>query len=275
MTFIYRLARGAAAMLALAVPCGAAAQDPPVRSVEEILATVPSDEMRARWRAAAAAGELPPLEALPRPRTAPVPRRRATASNQTLAQAPVDTQFPGDARIASGDAGLSYQGPLRLQRSEAGRITVRIPGRPGVVQIEFDLPGSQRFLETATSGTLDSHLVEEVVDNSLRQLISLEDSAGTVLLYVADGSRTPYRRFFPEIPLLLEQQRPDEGGASPLAVQLAGEQFVLRPGERKRVTVGSDTLEIYLGSTYYTDPARIELAEGSPYSVKFMIFRVD
>jgi hypothetical protein len=267
----------AAAMLAAASPADAQttadAGEHPAASLDEILAQAADEAMRARWRALAESGQLPPLSTLTlraQPRTR---RVRVLAQAQAPQPGLAPVQQPGQLDLVLGQGLDRYSGEMSVNSVQDGRISGRLEERNASIDIRFDLPGPQQRLDLDPRETLASTLRDEVVGVSHREEVALTDGDGTLLLYVSEGSPTPYRREFKELPLTVQQLPPGPDGESSLQVRFGSEQFVLAPGERRGVEHEGEAYQIYVGATSYTPPEQRLLVEGEPFHVRLMVFR--
>lgn len=257
-----------------------AAQRQPQRraqSVSEIVAAVPDSAMRERWRAAERAGTLPPLEALAVPAQPVATRRRVVMQDTTPRRTPMLPEGTvADVRVfIAGDTAVREQrSELRLSEWRPGRIAGALPGGGGPILILYRLPGRPSGLAPRT-GRLDVMVRDDVERASLRREVLLTDGNATVLFFLADGSDRPYAREFRELPLAVRQLEGDRTSVAPVQVRYGGEEFVLRPGERHQVADAAGTVEVYLGASFYTDPRGVTLAEGFPYYVRLMVYRVE
>jgi hypothetical protein len=269
----------AAAVLAAASPAAAQpapdAGEHPAASLDEILARAVDEAMRARWRALAQSGQLPPLRTLTlraEPRT-----RRVRVLAQARAPQPgvAPVQQPGQLDLVLGQGLDRYTGEMSVNSVKDGRVSGRLEESSASVDIRFDLPGPQQQLDLDARETVASTLRNEVVGVSHREEVALADEDGTLLLYVSEGSPTPYRREFKDLPLTVQQLPPGPGGESSLHVRFGSRQFVLAPGERRGVEHEGEAYQVYVGATSYTPPEQRLLVEAEPFYVRLMVFRKD
>jgi hypothetical protein len=273
----------AAAAVALAGPADAGAQTQPVgrraQNVSEIMAAVPDSTMRERWAAAERAGTLPRLDALVVPAQPVSTRQRVVMQDTTPRRrrpmlpegtvADVRVFFEADTLMRE------QRGEVRVSEWQPGRVAGTLPNRPGQIVILYRLPGRPAGLVRRGAGRVDVTVREDVERASLRREVLLREGEAPVLFYLADGSDRPYERRFQELPLAVRQLQGDENAVAAVALQYGTEEFVLRPGERRVVSDAAGAVEFFLVSSYYTDPRAVSVAEGFPYYVRLMAYRVD
>ncbi len=269
------------AALALSVSaCSSATQSQPaqrprtVESVEQITASIQDSAMRERWRQAAAAGQLPSLSTLPVPDTAISTRKRVTVTGDVpLTRGPVIApQTVADVRLVGLDTLRAYRGPITLGDTAGGRLRAALTAGTPAVEIHYKLPGNQPLLVLPGPHSLVYR--DEMVNNTMRRELLLTSPNAPVLLHLNDGGAAPYDRAFRELPLRVRQVGQAEQRVSPVEITYADQQLVLRPGERRRARDGAGEVEFFVLSSYYLQPAEIETAEGDPYHVIMMMYRV-
>jgi hypothetical protein len=269
------------ALLALSIATfGCQRQEPAERQVQnldQILAAVPDAAMRERWRAAQAEGRLPPLEMLRLP-TRPVSvRQRATlppdAPPQTTARVPQGAV--ADVRAIASAPIADYDGTVTLDNVDQGRIVARLPeaARSVRVEVAYKLPQGAT-LAPPTPQPVSLFLSESMPTGSQRQIVGLSQGRAPLLWRIADGDSKPYARTFAAAQLSVRQNAPGSDGASTVTISYGGRSLTLRPGERSRARDAGGEVEFFLESSYYTPKASVELAEGDPYHVRLIAWRV-
>jgi hypothetical protein len=253
-----------------------------VEDLDEVLAAVPDSAMRARWREAEAAGRLPPLDSLRVP-TNPIGTRRP-ATVDTMRQPPPNVQIPqgavADVRAVVTPAIIDYEGPATIEEVGATSIILRLAdtvagaATQARMEIHYKLPAGARLVQLPASAAVSLSFHESVEDGSQRKIIAIAQERAPVLMRVSDGDRTSYARAFRAAGLSARQNAPGADSISTVTFTYAGRALTLRPGERQRTRDAGGEVEIFLESSYYTLPAGVMLAEGDPYHVRFMVYRV-
>jgi len=254
-----------------------------VEDLEEVLAAVPDSAMRERWREAQEAGRLPPLDSLRVP-TNPIGTRTA-ATVDTTRQAPPSVQIPqgavADARAAVTPAITDYEGPAILEEVGAASMTLRLTDTTAAgaatqprMEIHYTLPTGARLAQLPASAPVSLTFHESVESGSQRRIIAVTEERAAVLMRVSDGNRTPYARTFRGAQLSVRQNAPGADSISTVTITYAGRALTMRPGERQRTRDARGEVEIFLESSYYTPEERVQLAEGDPYHVRFMVYRL-
>jgi hypothetical protein len=248
-----------------------------VGSLEQILSTVPDSAMQGRWRRAAAAGQLPPLNTLPT--SAEVVRKRVPTTVQQPVQPVkpphIDSAAVADVRLFSTQPVDRYRGSFTVTEVAPGRIVGRLESRSGSFEILYKLPGG-RPLPVTTGAQLSLTLRDEVVDATLqRQVLLVSPDGRLVLLALSEGGREVYVRSVESTSLTMRQQPPAGDSTSALGVAYAGQEFSLRPGERHRVSDANGTVEFFLLANQFTPPAQVLLSEGDAYHVRVFAYRVE
>ena len=267
------------AMSLLASACSSATQSRPaerpgrVENIEQITASIQDSAMRERWREAAAAGQLPSLGSLPVPDTIISTRQRARVADARLQRgaALIPPQAVADVRLMGLDTLRVYRGPITLGDSAGGRVRATLAGAPAV-EIHYKLPGNQPLV--LLPGPLTLVYRDDVVNSSVRRELIITAPNAPVLLHLNDGSNQPYDRTFRELPLRVRQTGQADQLISPVEITYADQQFVLRPGERRRARDAAGDVEFFVLSSHYTPPAQVETAEGDPYHVQLFMYRV-
>src|SRR5258705_11278996 len=249
-----------------------------VDSLGQILAAVPDSPMRQRWRDPAAKGQPAPLESLPIPRHVLATRAPATLRDTgNVAKTPsITPQAVAEVKVAALDAPAAYDGAFTVVSAAAGRLTGGIEGRPAPLTLVSRVPGNGSAVAALAAGSvLRLHLRSVVVENSQRTEVFLADAGRVPVLFkLSDGSRSPYARRFTDLPISLTQQQPGRNGVAPVVVTLGDARAALRPGERTTLSTGSTRVEFILLSSYWTAAKDIETAEGDPFHVMLVGYRV-
>lgn len=254
-----------------------------VEDLEDVLAAVPDSAMRERWREAQDAGRLPPLDSLRVP-TNPI-ATRTPATVDTTRQVPPSVQIPqgavADARAAVTPPISDYEGPATLEEVGATSMILRLTDTAAAgaatqprMEIHYTLPTGARLAQLPASASVSLIFHESVESGSQRRIIAVAQERAPVLVRVSDGSQTPYARTFRGAQLSVRQNAPDADSISTVTITYAGRALTLRPGERQRTRDARGDVEIFLESSYYTPAARVQLAEGDPYHVRFMVYRL-
>jgi len=275
-----RILWGVAALItaALAGACARGGDELPAQaaSVEEIAAASPDAAMKERWRDAAAKGQLPPLESLPGGRRGVVVRTPAQVADapRTPAAPVIQDTVVATVQPFSRVPLEEYTGAFTVTNATPGVITGTVTGRPEPFELHFKLPDAVRLVPLDLKSPHRLLVRDAVVNQSLRRelFLSTADRA-PMLVFISDGAMRPYARRFEEIPLDVRQLPPGADAVSRVTVTLGGAAATLRPGDRARLTVGGMPLEVFLETSYWTPPDRIETVEGDAYHVTLMLYR--
>jgi hypothetical protein len=248
-----------------------------VSSVEQLEAASPDTAMKRRWREAAEKGQLPSLDSLPAVQSRLTTRTPAQVTDSArqptrpvIQQGVVATVRPFSTRPVE-----QYTGAFTVTNTTATSITGTLTGRSEPFELHFKLPDTTQLVAIAANSQQQLHVRDEVENSSMRREVILSTADRLPLLaYVSDGGTTPYQRRFEQFPLSLIQRPPARDSVSSVTVTLGGATATLRPGERTVLTVGGSRLGVLLLSSFWTPAARVETAEGDPYHVTLMIYRV-
>jgi hypothetical protein len=269
------------AVLALSIVTPACRRQEPaerqVQNLDQVLAAVPDAAMRERWRTAQKEGRLPPLDMLRLP-TQPVSARQraavpSTESPQTTARVP--QAAVADVRAVASQPIADYDGAVTLDNVDQGRIVARLPEAAKSVRVElaYKLPQGAT-LAPPTPQPVSLFLSESVPAGSQRRIVGLSQARTPLLWRIDDGDSKPYARTFAAAQLSVRQNAPGADGPSTVTISYGGRSLTLRPGERSRARDARGEVEFFLESSYYTRAASVELAEGDPYHVRLIAWRV-
>ncbi|HSL68866.1 MAG TPA: hypothetical protein VK864_01425, partial [Longimicrobiales bacterium] len=172
-----------------------------------------------------------------------------------------------------------YDGRATLEEFGAAPLVVRladtVPGAAqGRLEIHYKLPAGATLIQLPAAAPLSLSYHETVEDGSQRRVVALAQDRAPLLVRVAAGDRRPYARAFPGLQLAVRQNAPAADGISTVTITHANRALTLRPGERQRSRDARGEVEIFLESSYWTPPAQIQLAEGDPYHVRLMVYRI-
>jgi hypothetical protein len=269
------------APLALSIATiGCQREEPAERQVEnldQILQAVPDNAMRERWRTAQAEGKLPPLELLRLP-TQPISlRQRATVpqAGPPPTTASVPQGAVADVRAVATPSVADFDGSVTLDTVEQGRIVARLPesARAARVEVAYKLPQGATLAPPA-SQPVSLFMSESMPAGSQRRIVGFSQNRTPLLWRIADGDSKPYSRTFAVAGLTVRQNAPGKDGVSTVTIAYGGRTLTLRPGERNRARDARGEVEFFLESSYYTPAASVELAEGDPYHVRLIAWRV-
>jgi len=283
MLAIVRAPRSAVHIVLLAmsiIPMGCRTQEPAVRQVEnldEVLAAVPDAAMRERWRTAQAEGRLPPLESLRLPTQTVSLRQRATvpATDQQSTTVRVPQGVVADVRAIANPPIANYDGTVTLDSVDQERIVARLPdgAQAGRVEVAYRLPQGAT-LAPPTPQPVSLLFSETIASGSQRRIVGFSQERAPLLWRISDGDSKPYARTFAAAQLSVRQNAPGSDGVSTVTISYGGRSITLRPGERNRARDARGEIEFFLETSYYTPAASVELAEGDPYHVRLIAWRV-
>lgn len=264
------------ALLALSVTSvSCRREEPPVRQVQnldEVLEAVPDQAMRERWRTAQAEGRLPALEHLRLP-TQPISVRQRATVPATESQ-PTTVAVPqgavADVRAIASPSIANYDGVVTLDSVNQERIVARLTGAQAArLEVAYKLPQGAA-LATPSQQPVSLLMSESTASGSQRRIVGFSQERAPLLWRIADGDSKPYTRTFAAAQLSVRQNAPGRDGVSTVTISYGGRSVTLRPGERNR----AGEIEFFLESSYYTPAASVELAEGDPYHVRLVAWRV-
>lgn len=265
--------------LALTVACRSTppAARAPESDLDRFLSTIPDPEMRALWKRAHAAGELPPLDRIPTPR-----RGEAVLDLSALRRAEPAAPRPADRPELGGERAPTvepwcpvplprYVGALVVQDVDARRLVGRLEDPDVELELHWRLPDPPDVLGIEKGERLELELVDTSVDAALQRRVVLRDEGGVRLAFVSEGSEGPYRARFPDLGLELEQRT--ELGAPAVRVTYGGRTVDLRRGEVQVFDGPGEQLVVQVLRTSARDPVETRLTEGRPRHVRAIAYR--
>ena len=249
---------------------------PNVRSLDDILVTVPDSAMRELWRRAAAAGQLPALGTIPVPRQRV--SRRVTASLLVPPAQPRPPAIPrgsvADVRVFSTTPVDHYLGAFVATDITPGRIVGRLGSGPEPFTILYKLPEDRPVPGLQVGAKLSFALRDEVVNGSLqRELLLSIGRSHLLLLSLSAGGRRPYTRGLEGLPLTIRQQAPGPDSISAVAITYFAHRFTLRPGEQLQVSDPGGKVAFFLMASQF--PPRTQVQDGDPYHVILFVYRLE
>lgn len=252
----------------------------PQTPLDELLTGVPDPAMRERWKRAHEAGELPSLEAVPRPEpgeaVADLRRGRMQEPRRSPQRPVIPEGVPADVQPFSLRPVEEYTGELVVTESRPGLLTGRLPGREAKEELElhYRLP-RLRELPLATDTRLQLELRDDVVDAALHRRIVLHDGRTPLLVLVSEGSDGTYRTSIDELGLTIAQVPTEEAPERPpVRVTLRDREVTLRPGERGTLGQDAEAVEVLVLESLARSRAATLLDEGRPNYVRVILYRV-
>lgn len=277
-----RIALALAAASALASCAGPRGEGPaepePQRDVDRILVGVSDPVMRERWEEADAAGELPPLDAVPTVdpdeavavRAVPGPELKEERQAARRPQLPEGTV--ADVQPFCTEPLQIYEGGVRVTGAGDGLVVAALDGRSAPLELHYALPGGE-VLAVDEGERLRLGLRDEVVDAAQQRRVVLHDGEGNgPLLYLAEGSTAPFRTSVEELGLTIEQERGADTRRPAVRVSRGGESVVARPRERATLGSGAGALRVFVLDSVAA-PAGALLLEGQPNYVRLLVYR--
>jgi hypothetical protein len=247
----------------------------PQRPIDRILAGVPGAPMREAWIQADRKGQLPPIDLVSVPVRPVSLQAQATVTEPARPPpqaAPIQPGAVLDVRPFSLAPMPHYQGPFLVIRQAEGLLVGKLPDRKEPLELRYRLPGKRQQLAADEGTVFRLAFRDEVADSALQRSVVLSSAEGTTpFVYLAEGSATPYRRTFDDLPLSVEQL--SEGEEPPVRVTYRDRSVVLKPGGRATLGDGALAVEAFLLESVAGDPRRTRLQEGQPYYVKLVVFR--
>jgi hypothetical protein len=247
-----------------------------VQSVDQLAAASPDSTMKQRWRDAAAKGQIPSLDSLPRVSTRLTTRTPAQVVDtvRTPVRPTIQQGVVATVRAFSTPPIELYSGAFTVTSATASSIIGSLAGRAEPFELIYKLPDTAQLAQPAPNAPHQLRVRDEVDNQSVRRefILSTNDRV-PVLAYISDGGMRPYSRRFAELPLTVTQLAPGADSVSRVTVTLGGASTTLRPGDRGRLTVGGGPIGVFVESSYWTPSAQVETAEGDAYHVTLMIYR--
>lgn len=253
-------------------------QGQPTERIDQIVASVPQEEMRERWRSAHSNGQLPNLNKIPMPQEPISMRRRTMAAEGDLDKKISKPDMPegvvADVRLWSVVPMDEYAGPFSILEKSADKWVGRIQKVAEPFEIHYRFPDKSALMAPPETAALHLTFREKVVNLSLHRLVHLRDQDGLPwLLFISEGSGQPYYRAFDQPTLSIRQENPSKDGVAPVTVTYETQQRTLRPGDLVTLDTRQGKIKIFLLSSYYTLTTQWPAIEGDPYHVALVLYR--
>jgi hypothetical protein len=253
----------------------------PRTPLEEVLAGVRDPKMRGLWRNAHAQGQLPPIEAVPRPPAGSAVEdasRGFVKESATGGKRPILTEgVVADAQPYSATHVAEYAGPLVVTKVAPGLVVGRLAKLEGAPEMElhYRLLGPSNELAVEKGAELELMLRDEVQANSLERRIVLHDAKGRLLFaLLSEGGDGAYRTVLERSGLTVEQLAADQpSGQAPVRVSLGGSSVTLTRGQRGLLGDRTEGLQVFVHESLARSPAQTLVSEGHNNYVRVLIQR--
>jgi hypothetical protein len=258
----------------VAIGCSTAPEKK-LEPIDEMLLGVEDPKMQERWRRAEAEGTLPPIEAIAAPKQYVAQREPVVIKEPTARKRrpviPLETV--AGAQPFSVKPIAQYDGMVRITGHKPGVLIGVLQKNEESLELYYKLPDKRRQLAIKEQSRLRLSFRDEVVDSALqRRIILSTEEKTTPFVFIAEGSREPYKQTIDDLKLVIEQER-GEGENPPVRVTYAGDTVTLKPGDRRKLGEGERAVEVYLIDSIAMDPMRAMLLEGQPFYINIMLYR--
>jgi len=243
--------------------------------LDTVLQGVADPAMQQRWKRADAEGKLPPFDALAAPAKTVVRRqpvvmrepvtepRRPVINAATVATVEPFSRTPIDA----------YDGPFQVLKHEPGLLVGTTNSSREPLELHYKLPNGARAITLRRDDALVLTLRDQVDDSALQRRVVLRRREGAALLvYLAEGSNTPYRQSISSVHLDIRQRSDGENPHPPVEVTYGGATVVLKPGTHARIGRADRAAEIHLLESSARTKAQTMLGEGQRFYVNLILY---
>ncbi len=245
------------------------------KPVDKVLQGVQDPEMQQRWKQADSAGNLPTIDSIPTPKESVTRRRQVEVVEPSKQERrPV---IPEEAVAGAQPFSLKpithYDGTFQVTSQRPGVLVGMLEANEGPLELYYKLPAKYDTLVIPKQAKLQLSLRDAIEGTALQRRILLYTEDGTAqFLYIAEGSAQPYRQTIEAAKIRIEQQGKEDN--PPVRVTYASNSVTVTQGERKKIGLGEQAVEIFLISSIASSQRQSLLREGQPYYVNLIMYRV-
>ena len=248
-----------------------------LKPIDQITVGIEDKNMRNLWVQSNDDKNLPPLNEIPIPVKRVEPRVHIVAleSGEKKPVRPlIHQQTIADIQPFSLMSPAQYSGEFQILEHKPGVLIGKISGSDSPLEFHYKLPVKNNSIRLLNNSKLQLNFRDDVRDSALWRRIILSDNGKvSPFVYIAEGSNKPYAEYIKEVDLNIVQQ--NQAGNPSVKITYKNYDAVLKPGERRKIGVGADVVEVYLISSIAINQKEEILREGQAYYINLAVYQTD